>query len=126
MVIKDYKWNTKLDIVCVKMVHEMGLMDITETREIPINYYSKIFTQKRTYSTTILRGIIMTIHIKLKQSAKSYLLYLWQEIVWDVLWIFTNSTTLMRPNRIEVTESYNFPIWLRLLNISSNFFKEKL
>ena len=126
MVIKDYKWNTKLDIVCVKKVHEMGLMDITETREIPINYYSKIFTQKRTYSTTILRGIIMTIHIKLKQSAKSYLLYLWQEIVWDVLWIFTNSTTLMNPNRIEVTESYNFPIWLRLLNISSNFFKEKL
>ena len=126
MVIKDYKWNTKLDIVCHKMVHEMGLMDITETREIPINYYSKIFTQKRTYSTTILRGIIMTIHIKLKQSAKSYLLYLWKEIVWDVLWIFTNSTTLMRPNRIEVTESYNFPIWLRLLNISSNFFKEKL
>ena len=47
MVIKDYKWNTKLDIVCVKMVHEMGLMDITETREIPINYYSKnIYTEK--------------------------------------------------------------------------------
>ena len=104
MVIKDYKWNTKLDIVCVQMVHEMGLMDITETREIPINYYSKTFTKKRTYRITILRGIIMTIHIMLKRSADSYLLYLWHEIVWDALWIFTNSTTLMSPNRIEVSE----------------------
>ena len=30
MVINNYKWNTKLDIVYVKKVHEMGLMDITE------------------------------------------------------------------------------------------------
>ena len=30
MVIKDYKWNTKLETVYVKKVHEMGLMDITE------------------------------------------------------------------------------------------------
>jgi hypothetical protein len=82
----------------------MELMDITQQLGKFLSTRSQHYLLKRTYRTTILRGIIMTIYVKLGQSANSNLLYVRHEIVWDALWIFTNFTTLMSPNRVEVSE----------------------
>lgn len=79
-----------------------------------------------TYRSTILGGIIMTKDIKLRQSSNSYLLYVRHEVVWDAFGIFTNFPTLMSPDRIEVPQQNNLPIWVCIMHISSNFFKEKL
>lgn len=73
-----------------------------------INYYyittESDYTYNFTYRTAILCWIILTINIKLWMSADGDLLYVRHEIVWYALWIFTEFTTLMSTNRIEVPQ----------------------
>lgn len=85
-----------------------------------------ISKNRSTYSATVFGRIVMTIYIELRQSTNSDLLNVRHEVVRDALWIFTNFTTLMSPNRVEVSQQDDSPTGLCFLNVSSDLFQEKL
>ena len=48
------------------------------------------------------------------------------EVVWNSTWIITNTATWICTNRIEVPQQYDFPLRVRMVDISANIFSEEL
>ena len=80
----------------------------------------------RTYSSAVSCFIIASKNCQCRASANCHLLNKGHEIVWNSTRIFTNITTGMCTNWVEVSQQYNFPIRICTVDITTNFFDDKL
>lgn len=92
--------------------------------------YKRSNTRKRsankTYRGTIRCRVVGSIYVQLRQSTNSYLLNVRHKIVGNALWIFSKFATFMSSYWVEISQQYDIPILICLLNIPSNIFKKEL
>ena len=77
-----------------------------------------------TYSCSIERIIIITKHPYLLSFSTCYIEYIWQEIVRNTIWNFSNISWRMCTNRIEISQVHHSPICM-LCIIFKKFFNNE-
>ena len=64
--------------------------------------------------------IVISEYAEFFQFANCYLCNVWHQVVRDTVRIFTDQTTLMSTNRVEVTKKYHIPFRICFLDIGKD------
>lgn len=110
---KDKKWT-------LKSLQQLASFKIELTR------FNKLIKALDTYPSSVFCGVISSKYGQGWTPANSNLLHKWHQVVWNSLGVLPNISTRVRSNRIEVSEQYNLPFRIRLVNVTTDFFDEKL
>ena len=70
-----------------------------------------------TDTCTVRCIVIIAKHTHARKLADCYLCDIWKQVVRDTLWIFSDQTTLMCTNWVEVTKQDHIPFWICKLDI---------